>query len=73
MTERVQRMSSTRWTTDEFSPFSLCLPLFFFPRGLFVCAQPVPLESFCLNDYNKIMRLICKGGALWIFQKYEIH
>lgn len=30
MTERVQRMSSARWTTDEFSPFSLCLPLFFF-------------------------------------------
>lgn len=57
----------------SFLPFLFVFLFFFFPRGLFVCAQPVPVESFCLNDYNKIMRLICKGGTLWIFQKSEIH
>lgn len=61
MTERLQRMSSARWTTDEFPPFSFSLSVFS-PHALFVCTQLVPLETFCLNDYNKIICLICREG-----------
>lgn len=38
MTEGVQRMSSARWTTDEFPPFSLCLSFSPLMACLFVCS-----------------------------------
>lgn len=71
MTEGVQRMSSARWTTDRVSSL-FSLSFLFPPHGLFVCVQSLPLESFRLNDYNKIVCLICKGKT-WIFPKCEIH
>lgn len=58
----------------SFPPFSLCLPLPPLPPSWLVCLRWV-CESFCLSDYNRIRRLICKGrgGTLWIFHKCEIH
>lgn len=82
MTERVQRMSSARWSADEFSPFSLCLSLFCFffsvfffsPRGLFVCAQSVCLWK--VSVWTTTIRSCVwyvKGRTSWMFQKCEIH
>lgn len=50
MTERLQRMSSTRWTTDEVFSISFVSLSFFQP--LVVCLCWVWKRSFCLDDCN---------------------
>lgn len=65
-TKDVIRQMDSWWVFSllslSFSVLFFFLCFFFFSSWLVcLCSVRVPLESFCLNDYNKIMCLICKG------------
>lgn len=58
MTERLQRMSSSRWTTDELFPFFFSVFLSFFTPLWFVCVESEKDVSVWTTAITLLLQLI---------------